>query len=133
MRINRETDYALRIMRCLARRGGYTGAATVAALADVPARFSLKILRKLSQGGLVASRKGASGGYSLSRPASDINMLQIVEVIDGPIAIFDCVEGDFVCPKTTGDGCSCVYNHIFGEISALIADKLRGVTLDSVV
>lgn len=133
MRINRETDYALRIMRCLARRGDYTGASTVAELADVPARFTLKILRKLSQGGLVSSRKGASGGYGLSRPAAEINMLQIVEVIDGPIAIFDCLSGEFNCPKPSAEGCSCVYNHIFGEISALISDKLRGVTLDSVI
>ena len=66
MKITRETDYALRIMRCLARRGDFTGAATVALETEVPARFTQKILRKLSQGGLVISRRGSAGGYSLS-------------------------------------------------------------------
>lgn len=133
MRINRETDYALRIMRCLARSGEFTGASAVAEQTDVPARFTQKILRKLSQGGLVRSRKGAAGGYCLSRPASEINMLQIIEVIDGPISIFDCTSGEFVCPNPAQDGCSCVYNHTFGELSELISKKLRGVTLDTVV
>lgn len=128
MKITRETDYALRIMRCLARRGDFTGAATVALETEVPARFTQKILRKLSQGGLVISRRGSAGGYSLSRPAEDINMLQIIEIIDGPISIFDCKDDDLVCP-----GCSCVYNQIFGELSEQISAKLRSVTLDMVI
>ena len=133
MRINRETDYALRIMRCLARRGEYTGASVIAGLVDVPARFTLKILRKLSQGGLVNSRKGSAGGYCLSRPASEINMLQIIEVIDGPIAISECLCGNFVCSSPPKENCACVYSHVFDEINELISEKLRGVTLDSVV
>lgn len=133
MKINRETDYALRIMRCLARRGDYTGAATVALETDVPARFTQKILRKLSQGGLVVSRKGTAGGYSLSRPASEINMLDIIEVIDGPIAIFNCTRGELACPGPAYEGCSCVYNRVFEELSDQISEKLRSVTLDMVI
>ncbi len=133
MKINRETDYALRIMRFLARRDDFTGASIIAETAEVPARFTLKILHKLVQGGLVCSRKGASGGYKLNRRPSEINMLQIIEVIDGPISIFECLDGDYVCPNPAQEGCSCVYNHIFGEIRDLVSDKLRGVTLDMVI
>ena len=132
MRINRETDYALRIMRCLARRGDFTGAATVAQETDVPARFTQKILRKLAEGGRGVARKGSAGEYELSRPPHQINMREIIEVIDEPISIFDCSGKDLVCPGPTEDG-SCVYNRIFGELSEQISEKLRSVTLDMVI
>ena len=133
MKINRETDYALRIMRCLARSGSFIDAATIAKTIDVPARFTLKILRKLTQGGLLCSKKGAIGGYALSKPANEITMLDIIELIDGQIAISRCLCGDFVCSHPSDDGCSCAFNHIFDEINELISDKLRGVTLDTVM
>ncbi len=134
MKINMETDYAFRIMRALARREGVTDASTVAENAAVPQRFTLKILGKLVSSGLVVSKKGANGGYALSRPADKITLLDILEAIEGPIVISKCLGDDFVCRHDGGgDHCDCFFNRVFDEINITIANKLKSVTVaDSV-
>ena len=133
MRVNRETDYALRIMLNLADKKSFTDAANLAEAADVPARFALKILRKLTAGGLTVSKKGVSGGYCLNKPPSEINMLQIIELIDGPIAIAECLCGNYVCSNTKGGGPNCAFGQVFDEINGFISEKLRSATLDSLL
>ena len=66
MHITLESDYAVRIVYCLAQNGGRMEAAAIAEQTGVTLRFSLKILRKLVAGGLVKSYKGAGGGYELA-------------------------------------------------------------------
>ncbi len=130
MKINMETDYALRIMRCLGKRGTTTDAKTIAEETDVPGRFTLKILGKLSNGGVIVSHKGAGGGYELSRPANMITLRQIIEIIEGPLVISRCLSADFVCRHDgEGDTCSCYFNRVFDEINMMIAAKLDNVTL----
>ena len=130
MKINNETDYAFRIMRELARKNQITDAGTLASATSIPQRFALKILGKLVLGGLVLSKKGANGGYGLARAAKDITLLDIVEVIDGPIVISKCLSEDFVCAHEDGKStCDCFFNRVFDEINITIAEKLRSVTV----
>ncbi len=130
MKINMETDYAFRIMRALARTGRVTDAGTVAENAAVPPRFTLKILGKLVSGGLVVSKKGANGGYSLSRDPSEITLLDIHEVIEGPIVISKCLGDDFVCRHDgVNEHCDCFFNRVFDEINITVANKLKSVTV----
>lgn len=134
MKINNETDYAFRIMRELARKNQITDASTLASETAIPQRFALKILGKLVSGGLVISKKGANGGYGLAKDADKITLLDIVEIIDGPIVISKCLSGDLPCSHETGKGsCDCFFNRVFDEINITIAEKLRSVTVaDSV-
>ena len=67
MHITLESDYAVRIVYCLAQNGGRMEAAAIAEQTGVTLRFSLKILRKLVAGELVKSYKGAGGGYELAK------------------------------------------------------------------
>lgn len=67
MHINLESDYAVRIVYCLARFGQKMDAQRIAEETGVSQRFTLKIMRKLVTAGLVTSFKGAHGGYTLSR------------------------------------------------------------------
>ena len=130
MKINNETDYAFRIMRTLAKCDSITDAKTVSDLTGLPQRFTLKILGKLVSGGLVISKKGASGGYALSRPADKITLLNILEVIEGPIVISKCLSEDFVCRHDGGsENCDCFFNRVFDEINITIANKLKSVTV----
>ncbi len=132
MKINMETDYALRIMRCIAERNTVTDAKTISELVGVSLRFTLKILGKLVSGGLILSHKGANGGYELSRPANEITLRQVIERIEGPLVISRCLSEDFVC-RHDGDhensGCSCFFNRVFDEINMSIAAKLDSVTI----
>lgn len=130
MKINMETDYALRIMRCLAKRGVITDAKTISEFVEVPIRFTLKILGKLVAAGVVTSYKGAAGGYELSRPSNEITMRQIIEIISGPIVISRCLSEDFVCRhENEADSCGCYFNHVFDEINVMIAAKLDSITI----
>ena len=130
MKINMETDYALRIMRCIANNGGIVSAASIADSVSVSQRFTLKILGKLVSGGVLFSHKGKSGGYELARPADEITLRSVIEVIEGPIVISRCLSQDFVCSHDgTNDSCNCYFNRVFDEINMIIAAKLDSVTI----
>ena len=134
MKINNETDYAFRIMRTLAKQNKITDAKTISEITSLPQRFTLKILGKLVSGKLVVSKKGVNGGYELSRPADQITLLDVLEVVEGPIVISKCLSEGFVCIHDTGsENCDCFFNRVFDEINMTIANKLKSVTVaDSV-
>jgi len=130
MKITMETDYAFRIMRILAKRSTVTDAKTIAELTEVSQRFTLKILGKLVSGGLLISHKGANGGYELSRPADQITLRAILELIEGPLVISRCLSEDYVCRHDGDrDTCGCFFNRVFDEINMTIARKLDSVTV----
>ncbi len=130
MKINMETDYALRIMRCIAMRGGVTDAKTISEAVEVPTRYTLKILGKLVGGNVIRSHKGANGGYELCRPAEDITLRQILEIIEGPLVISRCLSENFICKHDEShDNCGCFFNRVFDEINMTIAKKLDGVSI----
>ena len=130
MKINMETDYALRIMRCLAIRDCVTDAGSISKITEVPQRFTLKILGKLVAGGVVSSRKGANGGYELSMPADKITLRRVVEIVEGPLVISRCLSEDYVCRHDSDSlSCGCFFNRVFDEINVMIASKLDSVTV----
>ena len=133
MRITQEADYALRIAYLLAKDGGVLGAASLAEAAGVSDRFTLKILRKLAQDGIVTSKKGAFGGYTLALEPRDVSMRQIVETIDGPIEISRCLDGEYECTRTGDKKHECVFHLIFSKINKSIAEKMETITLDSLI
>lgn len=90
MDISARTDYAVRAMLELAvaqqGSGGPRSAEEVAGGQGLPKKFLEAILGDLRRGGLVISSRGAAGGYSLARPASDITLGDIFRAVDGPLA-----------------------------------------------
>lgn len=131
MRITREADYAIRVMYSLAIAGGKLSARQISEQTNVTPRFALKILRKLIQNNMVQSYKGVNGGYVLKLPASEISLGQIIESIDGPIAINHCLKGEFDCGQhKTG---SCCFQRVFGSINNILRRELYAVSLDAFI
>ena len=133
MRLTKETDYALRLLQCLARHGMLTDAPALSEEADVPLRFTLKILRKLSQGGLVCSKPGASGGYILSAEPHSISLLTVFRLIEGPLTVSRCLNIDYICEHgmNRGPECDrCKFHVVFGRINRELEKMLEEVTLD---
>jgi FeS assembly SUF system regulator len=95
MRLSNLADYAVVTMAAAARHcgGGRTSAAELAAETGLPAPTVQKLVSKLSAAGLLRSVRGARGGLQLARPAAAITLADIVEAIEGPIALTACVEG----------------------------------------
>ncbi len=132
MRITHESDYALRIITTIALQGGLVDARTISEITSVTPRFALKILNKLVKGGLVKSYKGAKGGYTLSKDTVAITLRQVIELIDGPIAIASCLDHGEECSLNC-DKTACVYHHIFDSISLSIANQLDKISIADVI
>ena len=95
MRLSNLADYAVVIM-CAASRhcgGGRVSASELAIETGVPAPTVQKVVSKLTGAGLLRSVRGAGGGLQLARPAAAISVADIVEAVEGPIALTACVEG----------------------------------------
>lgn len=95
MQITRQADYAIRAVMYLAQLGPNQKAATsqIAEAQGIPLSFLAKIVAQLSVAGLLSTMRGARGGVMLARPAEEINLLEVVEAIDGPIRLNECVNG----------------------------------------
>jgi Rrf2 family protein len=99
MQITRQADYAVRAVTYLARIGSERRAATsqIAQEQQIPPSFLAKIVSQLSVAGLLQTSRGARGGVSLARDPADITLLEVVEAIDGPILLNECVGDTGVC------------------------------------
>ena len=99
MQLTRAADYAVRVTMYLAAlpAGECVSRSSLAAASGVPNSFLSKILQALSRAGLVASRRGQEGGFSLLPRGQKASLLEVIEAIDGPIALNLCL--------TPGPGC----------------------------
>ena len=126
MFLNNETDYAIRIISCLAESADRIDAAGISEKTGVTLRFALKILHRLVQGGIVKSFKGNKGGYILALPADKITLLQVVEEIYGPLNLSRChTDGSCGCTHPNG---FCEYKDVFSDITQYMRKKLSEVT-----
>lgn len=100
MQITRQADYAVRAVLYLARLrpGKRAPTAEIARAQRIPSTFLAKIVSQLSVAGLVQASRGARGGVALARPADEISLLEIVEAIDGPVALNECTLNVEACP-----------------------------------
>lgn len=130
MQITRQADYAIRAILYLAQLGPDEKAATsqIAEDKDIPLSFLAKIIAQLSVAGLLQTMRGARGGVTLVRPAKDINLLEVVEAIDGPIQINECVNDSYQCSQH-----GCPMRGIWQDTQADLVNRLRNSTFDQFV
>lgn len=131
MQLTQETDYAIRIVYCLAKENERRDARFISSEMDVTLRFSLKILGKLVHGGLVKSYKGNRGGYELARPASEISVKDVINAVEGPYRMLRCVGESGCCSQNTA-GC-CKFQRIFAEITEKVNQMLDEETFDKFI
>jgi len=99
MQITRQADYATRAILHLARIGKNEHVATslVAKEQKIPPAFLVKIISQLSIVGILHTSRGIRGGVRLAREPKNITLLEVIEAIDGPIRLNDCVEAKGIC------------------------------------
>jgi FeS assembly SUF system regulator len=99
MRLSHLADYAVVLMTAAARRpaGARLSATELSFDTGVPLPTTQKLMGQLAGSGLLTSVRGASGGFTLSKPASEISLADIVEAVEGPIAMTVCSEGRTDC------------------------------------
>jgi Rrf2 family protein len=124
MQITRQADYAVRAVLYLAQLGEDKRAATsqIAQQQQIPPSFLAKIVSQLSVAGLLQTSRGARGGVSLARSPEEISLLEVVEAIDGPILLNECVGQNGAC--VFGD--DCPMRPIWCDAQAELVTRLRG-------
>jgi Rrf2 family protein len=96
LRISRKIDYGLRAMIYLASipDEAVVPFREIGRKMAVPEDFLAKILKQLVDQGLVRSTRGPRGGYALGRPAADISFLDVIEAVEGPVALNVCLDDE---------------------------------------
>ena len=130
LRLGRLTDYAVTLLSHMGREGEGTlwAASGLSEKSGLPMPTAAKILKLLAKGGLISAHRGAAGGYKLARRADEISIAEIIEVMDGPIAITDCSSGSAhenckisrLCPMSSG----------WNKVNVAIREALEEVSLD---
>ena len=128
MQITRQADYAIRAILFLAKLEPSQRAATseIAEVQKIPPSFLAKIISQLSIAGLLHTSRGARGGVTLAREPKDISLLDVVEAIDGPILLNECVGDPEGC-SFSGD---CLVHPIWVEAQESLVKTLRDTRFD---
>lgn len=128
MQITRQADYAVRAVSYLAQIGSERRAATsqIAREEQIPPSFLAKIVSQLSVAGLLQTSRGARGGVTLAKAPEEISLLEVVEAIDGPILLNDCVVDSGACEFAD----KCRVRPIWIEAQANLVEKLKSTKFD---
>ena len=99
MRLSHLADYAVVLMTAAARRpaGARLSATELSGETGVPLPTAQKLMGQLAASGLLSSARGAAGGFALAKAAEEISLADIVEAVEGPIAMSACSDGKFDC------------------------------------
>jgi FeS assembly SUF system regulator len=125
LRLSRLTDYAVVALVRLGRAEGVETSPGIAAAIGIPEPTVAKVLKALTNSGLVVSTRGAHGGYRLSRPLAAIAVAEVIVAIDGPIALTSCVDGAVGCESQS----LCPVAGRWDPVNDAIRDALTGITL----
>jgi FeS assembly SUF system regulator len=131
MRLSHLADYAVVLMTAAARRpaGARLSATELAGETGVPLPTTQKLMGQLASTGLLSSVRGAGGGFTLARPAQDISLADIVEAVEGPIAMTVCSGHDG--PSDCALDAHCRVKPHMGVVGNAVRGALGAVSLTS--
>lgn len=112
----------------LAARGGDAPVTLgeIAVTEGMPQAFLERILARLRDGGLVATRRGAGGGYRLARPARSISVGDVVTAIEGPLSLVGCLSDEQACEHSL----DCASKGVWRRLDDAINAALDGISLE---
>lgn len=128
MLINRETDYALRILRSLSD-GRKHPMKELCAQEDIPQQFAYKIIGKLSAAGLTDSTRGVGGGCSLTRDLREITLYDLIRILDTDHYINACLKPGYVCDWKEKNCSICSFHSHLLQIQGDLDRELKKHTV----
>ncbi|MGI8750676.1 MAG: RrF2 family transcriptional regulator [Thermoleophilaceae bacterium] len=137
MMFSTKAEYGVRVMAHLAGRSVADGPASLASIAEaegLPQAYLEHLAARLRRAGLIESRRGARGGYSLARPAQSITMAEVVRALEGQIAPIECItsgaDGALTCVREgDGDHQPCPTKLLWTQVQGSIVRTLTDMTL----
>ena len=129
-KVNKLTDYAVVVLIDIACADGRRSAHQVSDHTGIPLPTVAKLMKSLNKAGLVASQRGATGGYELGRQPRDISVADVIEAVEGPIALTACAD-------TSDESCSmqssCLVQGKWNRVNTAVRAALSDVTLDEMI
>jgi Rrf2 family protein len=130
LRINRQTDYAVRVLLALAKHGEQARLSSTEIQREmlIPKAFMSRIVAQLSREGLINTFPGRDGGLMLPRPASQITLKDVVEAFEGPILLSAClqVKGEDDCPFQV----NCPVRPKWGRVQVAMLREMAAITFE---
>jgi len=132
MLLTRASEYALLSLNTIRKSDKPIGAEQLALELNIPKSFLAKILQSLAKADILESRRGAAGGFVLSRDISDISIQSIINAAEGKApAVFNCFEHADTCPN--GAVGTCVISPFLANFQRKIDDFLDGLMLSDIL
>ena len=139
LRLTKKADYGLMALKYLAEQAdaakgspAHPASASAKAIAEayhIPPQLLAKILQTLTRGGILVSTAGTNGGYSLARPAADINAFEVIRAIDGPLFITSCITIHGTCDLHG----TCTIKEPLRKVNDSIKEMLSGIRIADLV
>lgn len=128
-RVSRRVDYGLKLLIALAadEDSGSQATSRLAERLEIPLAFLHQIGRSLIQAGILRSSPGPGGGLRLNQPAEEVTLLQVLEVLDGPMRLSACLDQ----PEACGDDASCPSHQMWSGIQDRLIRELSAVRLST--
>ena len=133
LKINRQTDYAVRVILALAKRGEGIRLSSAGIQQEmlIPKAFMTRIVAQLSREGLINTFPGRDGGLMLPCPASRITLKDVVEAFEGPILLSECmqVKGEDDCPFQS----NCPVRSKWGRVQVAMLREMASISFEDLV
>ena len=130
MQMTSQADYAVRAVLHLARTGDQrTATSTIAEEQHIPPSFLATIISQLSIAGVLHTSRGARGGVTLAREAKEITLLEVIEAIDGPIQLNECVGENGICSFDE----QCPLRPVWCDAQEELVGRLKGTNFADMI
>jgi len=131
MKLSTKGRYGVRLMLDLAAHYG-EGPVLLREISrreDISEKYLWHLINPLKSAGLINSTRGSHGGYTLAKAPAEISVKDILEVVEGPICLVDCIEKPASCKRSD----FCIARDLWGDASRVLAETLAKTTLASLV
>jgi Rrf2 family protein len=132
LRFNKVSEYGVMALGYIGEKDRALSAREISDGLQIPYEITAKTLQRLKEAGFVESSKGTNGGYKLISPLSQINFAQVVEAIEGPMGVVECVtseEHNHSCARSGG----CGLKQGMQKVNAKVKNLLESITLDELM
>ncbi len=133
MRISKKAEYALRALVAMARQPRAWAIQALSAQENIPIKFLEQILLSLRHAGLLSSKRGVGGGYTLLRAPGEISLLEVVRILDGPVALVPCAAEQPTERCTCPDPRTCSLRLMMIELRGDFTRLLEGRTIEDMM
>jgi Rrf2 family cysteine metabolism transcriptional repressor len=131
MKISTRGRYGLRILLDLAthQNEGPVIMREISERQGITEKYLWQVINLLKSAGLVTSVRGAKGGYALAKSPSEVSVLEIISILEGPVVVVDCVDASENCARSS----SCVTREVWKQIEDNLRKTMAGITLQDLV